>query len=294
MKPNQIESAVSKFGLSKLLLLIGLGVVLVIIVAGIFLVARSASPKQNAKSSTPMAGQGTSKKTAISMNQSKTITWQQMENGWQASDTPPACPDPLFEKPPVDLTEVTSILYPGQTRGNDYKPHGGFRFDNRKDNNISVKAPITAQVVDGARYLVEGEMQYTFDFIAPCGMMYRLGHLLELTPKFQQLVDKFPAAAEGDSRTTRIEPPVDVSFGEEIATAIGVTKGNNVFVDWGVYDLKSKNEASKDQQWAAQHDPMLAPYALCWLDFLMPADSTKAKSLPPSDPKSGKTSDYCN
>lgn len=49
------------------------------------------------------------------------ITWMQTQNGWKFSGKILACPSPLL-KTPTSLKNVTSILYPGQTRG-------GFRFD---------------------------------------------------------------------------------------------------------------------------------------------------------------------
>ncbi len=86
------------------------------------------------------------------------------------------------------------------------------------------------------------ELQYGFDFIADCDIKYRLGHLLVLVPKFQAIADAFPPAKEGDSRTTQVNPPVEMKAGEVLATSVGVTKGGvNTFFDWGVYDLRTKN-----------------------------------------------------
>lgn len=223
------------------------------------------------------------------------ITWQFSGSEWQASGTPPTCPSPVAFVTPVNVSSATAILYPGQTRGGNYKPHGGFRFDNSTDNQVSVVAPMSGVIVNGARYLVDGETQYTFDFIAPCGIMYRLGHLLELTPKFQAIAETFPAAKENDSRTTFVDPPVSVTAREEIATAIGIRTGTNTFVDWGVYDLRQKNSVASTAAWQALHadDLMLAPYAVCWFDMLPAADAATVKSLPPGDPTSGTKSDYC-
>ncbi|MDP2671495.1 MAG: hypothetical protein Q8P13_03515 [bacterium] len=232
---------------------------------------------------------------AHTSTQTEQITWMQTATGWQASGTPPTCPSPVL-KTPVALTKVTSILYPGQVRGGNYKPHGGFRFDTAKSSSVSVSAAMDAVVVRGSRYLVNGEIQYTFDFIAPCGIMYRLGHLLVLDSKYQKIAASFPAAKEGDSRTENVNPQVEVNAGETIATAVGITKGGlNVFFDFGVYDLKTKNQASKDAAWAAkpEHDPELAQHALCWFDLLPSTDTSKVKSLPGADGTAGKTSDYC-
>src|SRR3989338_11154908 len=148
------------------------------------------------------------------------------------------CPEPFVFQMPIDLNKATSILYPGQLRGGDYKPHGGFRFDNSRPDEISVIAPFDAEVVAGARYPINGEIQYTFDFAHPCGIRYRFGHLLTLTPKFQAIAEKFPLPKGLDSRTTEVYPPVEVKQWEVIATAVGLTRGGpsalngvNTFVD---------------------------------------------------------------
>lgn len=230
------------------------------------------------------------------------------KNPSQGSQT---CPDPFIFKMPVDMNRVTSILYPGQTRGGEYKAHGGFRFDSSKPQEITVYAPYDAKVIAGARYPgTGGEMQYTFDFEHPCGIRYRFGHLLTLSPKFQQIAEKFPLPKTLDSRTTQVDPPVEVKQGEIIATAVGLTTGGppildgyNTFVDWGVYDYRQQNEASKDPNWASAHteDPNWAQYynsetyqyAVCWFDWLSAEDKAKVLSLPSADPQSGKKSDFC-
>jgi len=150
-----------------------------------------------------------------------------------------------------------------------------------------------ARVVDGGRYLVDGEIQYTFDFIAPCGIWYRFGHLRELSPPFAAIAETFPEAREGDSRTYGLKSVTRVTKGETIATAVGLADNNNVFVDWGVYDLRSKNSASRDLSWAAQHPSDQEQHAVCWLDLLSPEDEASARSLPPADGVSGASSDYC-
>ena len=163
-----------------------------------------------------------------------------------------------------------------------------------------VTAPIDAKVIAGARYPVNtGDIQYTFDFENSCGIRYRLGHLLTLSPKFQALAEKFPMPTGLDSRTTQVYPPIEIKKGEIIATAVGMTKngtsknGNNTFVDWGVYDYRQKNEASKNSAWAATHQSETYQYAVCWFDWITPENRAKVLSLPSSDGISGKQSDYC-
>lgn len=283
---------------NKLFLSIVILIVLLLLAGGGWYLTKGVS-KSNQPAEQNKAGSGTGEGSGQGRNQgSSPLVWQQTANGWQATGTPPSCPNPLSLKTPTVLTNVTSILYPGQVRGGNYKPHGGFRFDTARNSNETVTAPMDAVVVDGSRYLVSGETQYMFDFIAPCGIMYRIGHLLVLDSKYQKIADLFPAPVEGDSRTTQVNPQVTVTAGETIATAVGTTKGTtglNVFFDFGVYDLRSKNQASQNSTWAANpaHDPMLAQHAVCWFDLLSAADATKVKSLPAGDPTSGKTSDYC-
>lgn len=211
-----------------------------------------------------------------------------------------SCPEPFRFQLPVDINKVTSILYPGQVRGEDYKAHGGFRFDGSHPNEITITAPYNAQVVAGARYPVNGEIQYTFDFAHPCGIRYRFGHLLTLSPKFQAIAEKFPLPEGLDSRTTQVDPGVEIKQGEVIAIGVGLTKGGaselggyNTFVDWGVYDYRQKNEASNDPVWSAKHPSEIENYAVCWFDWISQEDKAKVLALPSSDFQSGKVSDYC-
>lgn len=221
------------------------------------------------------------------------VTWSRTQDGWKVSGTPPACPEPLL-KPPADISLATSILYPGQNRGGDYKPHGGFRFDNQKDNSVTVSAPLDAELVYASRYIEMGELQYMLDFIAPCGYTYRFDHLLALDSKFQAMADKLPETKENDSRTTSVSPSLPVKAGETIATQIGMNKSRlNVFFDWGVYDMRNKNEASKDPAWAAAHDFPNARHGVCWFDLLSADEEAKVRALPASDGDNGKTSDFC-
>lgn len=222
------------------------------------------------------------------------VIWEFMGTAWQANGTPPDCPDPLVLQSPVDLDEVTAILYPGQTRGNDYKPHGGFRFDNATSNNMTVTAPLAGYVSRAARYIERGDVQYLFEIVNPCGVMYRFDHLLTLSPKFQIIAETLPTAQPDDSRTTAIQTTATVNGGETIATAVGfVSQERNVSVDFGVYDLRQKNAASSESSYTSSHGAELAQYGVCWFDWLSAADEAQVRILPPGDSASGKNSDYC-
>lgn len=227
---------------------------------------------------------------------SSDVTWVFNGEMWEASGTPPACAKPIkLATPTSQLSQATSILYPGQQRSTGYKPHGAFRFDRSANADIDVLVPLDGHLVSASRYLEQGDTQYLVAFTTPCGLSYRFDHLLTLTPKFQVVADALPAAHIDDSRTTPIEPPLAVSTGEAVATAVGFATTPNVMFDFGLYDLRIQNAASKDPAWAAKHadDNQLAPYAVCWFDFLPAADSAAVKALPSGDSTTGTTSDYC-
>lgn len=223
------------------------------------------------------------------------IKWEFNGNEWKPSEAPPKCPNPLLSVSPVEVSKATSVLYPGQIRG-QYKPHGGFRFDNASDNKVEVKMAMNATVIDGSRYIEKGEVQYMFDFINSCGIRLRYDHLAALSEPLQKIAKTFPEPKVDDSRTTKIENGQIFKAGEVIATAIGYPSPKlNVSVDFGVFDLRQSNEASKDSAYSSKHsqNKELDFYAICWLPELPAKDAAIVAGLPPGDPKSGKTSDYC-
>lgn len=223
------------------------------------------------------------------------VRWMLAQQGWQAfGGAPPACPNPLRLSLPVELAKVTSILYPGQFRGGVYKPHGGFRLDGTPNDAVQVRLPLAGSIVRGARYLAEGEVQYTFDVVHPCGIMFRVGHLASLPKDMQAVANRWPAPSE-DSRTSWVDPPLAVPQGHLVGTAVGIRATANTFFDLGVYDLRRTNARSQDASWRAAHagDRELGWHALCWLELLAPADRTRALALPPGDPTSGRSSDFC-
>ena len=86
-----------------------------------------------------------------------------------------------------------------------------------------------------------------------------------------------------------------VKKGEVVATASGFVTKKNVSMDFGVYDLRQPNTASKNSAYASAHaqEKESAFYGICWFDLLPSADAEKVKSLPAADSRAGKTSDYC-
>lgn len=223
--------------------------------------------------------------------------WRQTEAGWEAQGNVPACPEQPLLKAPADLSKVTSVLYPGQTRGGNYKTHGGLRFDTTKDNTITVVAPFDGYIVKAARNFAQGttEVQYDFDIMSNCGIMTRIGHLRELPASMQKIVEQLPEPT-ADSRIETLREPVRVAQNEVLATKVGLTSEQNTFFDWGVYDYRQENEASKQASYKTNHPQGdLAWHAVCWLQdgWLPVSDQATLSALPAGDPTSGKSSDYC-
>jgi hypothetical protein len=214
------------------------------------------------------------------------VVWEFTGEEWRALGTPPPCVYPLVLSSPVDIDMITAIMYPGQTRSKDYKAHGGFAFPSTA-NKININAPLGGHLIKASRYVEQGETQYLLVFLNDCGIMYRLDHLRELAPKFKEIVKTLPEAKANDSHTTDITAPVYTLGGELIATKIGFLNTKNIFVDFGVYDLRKKNGVTK------QNDKELAPYGICWLNSFSKESSTLIKARPLRDQASGKTSDYC-
>ena len=216
---------------------------------------------------------------------------------WQANRPPPACPEPLVIDSPVDVSLASGILYPGQVRGGDYKPHGGFRFDQRETNDIEVRAVMEGYVLKASKYLEAGEEQILLFYVNECGLMVMHDHFLTLSPKLQSSLASLPLNGEGDSRTTNIEPKVYIKKGEVLATEVGHKNFHgqkNIFVDFGLYDLRKTNGVVYDANFRARY-LMIDEYgahALCWFDYL-PSEIEATVRLLPAGGYEGKVSDYC-
>ena len=251
---------------------------------------------QKSDTAAPNKEAGSSETSENSTEEVTKVTWSQSPNGWVPSSTPPECVDPFKIKTPTpSLSLATSILYPGQERGDDYKPHGGFRFDNSSNEDIKVIMPMDASLVNASRYLSSGEVQILLTFISPCGISFRFDHAGDLVPDIQKIIEKLPEATEGDSRTTNISPQLELKEGDLVANSVGIKKNKNVFFDFGMYDLRKetgfRTTAAKFLSDHKGDDNALNGF--CWFDYLPSEDSKLVKSLPASG-ASGSTSDTCN
>jgi len=220
------------------------------------------------------------------------VIWRFNGAEWSPNSAAPDCDEPLGLQTPVDLTNVTSALWPGQQRG-AYVAHGGFRFDNAVDNNVIVRAPIGSHLVQASHYLEGDSPQWLLFFSVPCGFFYRFDHVLEVPPDMAEALKDVPLGGQGDSRTSFITPPFQVNQGEIVGTAIGIG-GTNIFVDFGLYDVRQPNNVIPDPAWADLFaaDNEFGHYGVCFFDYLTGTDGETMRSLPTG--KEGTTSDFCD
>lgn len=236
------------------------------------------------------------KSTSSESSEVQYVSWEFNGENWQATGSAPDCSEPYVINSPMDVKLASSVLYPGQIRGGDFKPHGGIGTDGTNGNTIDVTAVKDAYLYRGSRYIEGGVVQYMFDFIDSCGYLYRLDHLAQLTDEFNNYANQLPEPKPDDSRTTKFPPNIFIKQGTLIATQVGNVNTQNAFFDLGLYDLRKNNEASKTDIYKSDSlrisDKELSFYAVCWFDYLPEGDKAIVKSLPARGSE-GKTSDYC-
>lgn len=267
-------------------------IVLLVIVIGFLL-----NPKDNNMNVITNNTSNTNNTNTNTQTNSNKPYWEYTNDKWVANGTPENCKDPVLTAP-SDSDLATGILYSGQFRG-PYKAHGGINFNGGTvvDNKVDVKLAITGKLIKASRYIQTGEVQYLLDFMSPCGIIVRYDHLLVLAPKFQTIIETLPEPVLNDSRTQDINNGVVYEAGELIATEIGfkLTSPQAFVYDFGVYDLRKPNDASKNATYAEAHKNSAATdfYGVCWLDYLPLKDETILRTLPVVSGESGTTSDYC-
>jgi hypothetical protein len=222
------------------------------------------------------------------------ITWAFDGTRWQPSGTPPQCEDPLFPVSPIDTSLVTSMLYPGQYRGGDYKAHGGFRFDNVK-SGITVRLPMDAQLTGMTNYIEQGDVQYLLTFTNACGIAVRFDHVYTLSSRLQTVAATLPPPQENNSRSLPLAHGPKFAAGEVVATAVGMPATKNITMDFGVYDLRKPNAISSNTEWAMLHADKREQtyYGVCWLGLLPVTDMNRVKNFMSNDQSLRTVSDYC-
>jgi hypothetical protein len=231
-------------------------------------------------------------------------TYNNQTNKWFVqSGTAPKCKDPLkFDNSPIDISKASAVLLPGQYRGFNYKPHGGFGLVASTKGQTEVKMPMDGRIVGLTRYLESPDkaLQYIVTFENDCGIAIKFDHLNTLSPRLQAVAETMPEAKLDDTRSDPNNKPKPELFkaGEVIATVVGHPNIGNYGFDFGITDYRQANEISKNSAWTALHQQFPASewYGVCWFDMLPDADASVVKemSLRVVNPnKPNVVSDYC-
>lgn len=230
---------------------------------------------------------------------SSTVGWRFNGSAWVSQGDVLKCPAPLIAQGALlDFSKVVSFVQPGQTRGGSYKPHAGLRWSEYGGyvKGVAITAPFDGEIVGVAQYKQGGIYQFLVNVIHPCGVMLRLGHLLEPSDFMKDILKNLPPAMENDSRESFLSG-VYIKKGQVIATEVGMPPPASpdslgTFMDLGILDLSTKNPILP-LNFSSNADPKYSLYSVCWYksSFFSEADRAKVVSLPFSN--GDATSDYC-
>jgi hypothetical protein len=228
-----------------------------------------------------------------------TVGWRFNGSAWVSQGEVLNCPTPLIAQGALlDFSKVVSFVQPGQIRGGSYKPHAGLRWSEYGGyvKGVTITAPFDGEIVGVAQYKEGGIYQFLVNVIHPCGVMLRLGHLLEPSDFMKDILKSIPPAIENDSRESFLSG-VYIKKGQVIATEVGMPPPASpdslgTFMDLGILNLRARNPILP-LNFSTNADIRYSLYSLCWYegDYFSAADRTKVVSLPFSN--GDATSDYC-
>jgi hypothetical protein len=220
-----------------------------------------------------------------------------MAGGYKPTKQPPACPDPILQMSPVDVYQATEIGYPGQYRGTDYKAHGGLSFYRSNSNDVIVKLPFDASLTGITKYVQDdSDPQYIMTFQHECGYQVLFDHLHTLGPDFAAINAKLPTQTNTQGKPPEL-PYGYFKAGTVIATGAGIKKNvKGGGLDFGLYDLRKKNEMSKNPRYVDLHKEQGGHvfYGLCWIDYLPKNDRERVMQILPLATDDRGASDYCS
>ena len=236
-------------------------------------------------------------------NNELTIRWHVMNESqsWESNSSPPECGDidELFTIFPVGINNLTQFARPGRLGTGNYDDavyiaHGALRTDNSSHAEQPVKFPAKGFSLASAAQRFESRYsdlaQIKLEFIHPCGLQVRIDHLNSLTDKWSEILKDLPLNEDSSSRITFFPQGVHfVSDGELLSYGIG--HPTNVYLDFGVYDLRSKNNVheyifNEWPEYIGQGD-----YGICWVGLFGSEIESVLQSLPPG---ANPDSDYCD
>ena len=235
------------------------------------------------------------------------VKWSNWETGeWSPSSTPPKCGplEDMFNVFPLDIAVVDVFTPPGLPGGNGsyYVSHGHVRSQNTPHNQIDVKFPaegfslyavnrrledyyIEEKETDTIKHIVDDEEQVKLEFHHPCGIKIMIDHIAQINDRWSEIIKNVPVLLN-DSRVTFMpDGQYFVESGEVLGYAIG--HATNTYLDFGVYDLRSKNDSAEMLARDWPEYASTASHAICWTD-LFGAETQKLL-----EGKAVSSSDFC-
>ena len=238
------------------------------------------------------------------------VEWSNWETGeWIPNSTPPKCGplEEMFDVVPIDVSIVNEFGRPGREGGNGsyYVAHGYLRPRNTPHDQIEVKFPadgfslyavnrrvedyyIEEKETDTVYHIADDEEQVKLEFHHPCGIKIMLDHLAQVTNRWAEIIKDVPVLTN-DSRVTFMGSGEHfVEAGEVLAHAIG--HATNTYLDFGVYDLRTKNQSAEmlARDWPEYVSG--ASHGVCWTGLF---GQEVQKTLEDLTAGSVSTSDFC-
>ena len=228
------------------------------------------------------------------------VKWSNWETGeWSPSSTPPKCGplEDMFDVFPLDIAVVDEFTPPGRPGGDGsyYISHGHLRSHNTPHDQITVKFPAEGFSLYAASrrlqdYSVHGktstdEEQVKLHFHHPCGIKIMIDHIAQITDRWSEITASVPVLVNDSRETFMPDGQYLVESGEVLGYAIG--HSTNTYLDFGVYDLREKNNVSEIMERDFPQYAATASHGICWAN-LFGAETQKLL-----EGKAVSSSDFC-
>lgn len=193
---------------------------------------------------------------------------------------------------PVEYTSIFSLSYPGIERDGSYITTSRLKLKS-STNEVKLYLPFKAQLVEGSRYLEQGETQYMLSFETVCKFRVTYDHLSVVALEFLDDISRLPVQSSTTKSLVKISGK-EYDSGAVVATRAGFVVANNTFFDFGLYNDNSVNTISGDNAWSISplHKSDNATHGICWVNYLSGADKANVETILQPDPIT-KTGDYC-
>ena len=229
------------------------------------------------------------------------VKWSNWETGeWSPSSTPPNCGplEDMFNVLPIDIAVIDEFTPPGRPGGNGsyYISHGHLRSHNTPHDQITVKFPAEGFSLYAVNRRLENysvdeetfstnEEQIKLEFHHPCGIKIMIDHIAQITDRWSEIIKNVPVLLDDSRGTFMPDGQYFVESGEVLGYAIG--HSTNTYLDFGVYDLRRKNDLSEMLERDFNEYAATAVHGICWVDLF---GSETQKLL---EGKAVSSSDFC-